>query len=514
MCRFLIVVLCLLVFSFPTFSFGGEIKSDPDINAPEISGLYQFSFENISLPASEELGLLGANYLIENSLAGKSSWNLGLGVYGAVTGERGGFFTGGFHLGWRYSLSRSYFLESNAFVGGGGGGSAPQGGGLMLRAAAGLGKQVGLDRYLLGLSRVSFPNGAINSNQISFAYSRQFSLLHFSGWSSDSVRSRWRNAFANNKSYSQQISVQVMNYFPGRSVKGRDSRLHESMLSVLGIRVSQQMGKVFWGEFETAGGMSGGIDGFAQVLGGLSVKKALHRKVSLTSGWLLGAAGGGNVDTGGGMITRAYSGVEVVLSPRWRSYLQLGYVSAFDGGFSAKTVNMNLVYQFQNISTEKKSIKKSASTLNVKWRKLRVRPGVQRYTRYAKNARKYLGTPNPDVDLTNLKLDAFVSRSVFFTGQALGAFDGGAGGYAVGLLGPGIQINRYVGVELLAGVAGGGGIAVGSGKIIQPMINFELPHNKRWSSEISVGYIKAVDEALSAYVLNAGLVYRFAQPYY
>jgi len=54
----------------------------------------------------------------------------------------------------------------------------------------------------------------------------------------------------------------------------------------------------------------------------------------------------------------------------------------------------------------------------------------------------------------------------------------------------------------------------GSGKIVQPMINLELPHSKQWSSEVSAGYITAVDGKLSAYVFNAGLVYRFSQPYF
>jgi len=78
---------------------------------------------------------------------------------------------------------------------------------------------------------------------------------------------------------------------------------------VLGIRFSQQLNKLFWGEFETAGAMSGGIDGFAQVLGGLSLKNTLNRRLILSTGWLLGAAGGGNVDTGGGLLTRVYSGL-------------------------------------------------------------------------------------------------------------------------------------------------------------------------------------------------------------
>jgi len=492
---------CFLFFSsFPVFS--SETK------LPQISGLYQFSLENIALSDSERLGLLGTNYLLE-----KNNGYVGLGVYGAVTGDRGGFFTGGLHIGKSFPLFSGYFLDGNAFVGGGGGGAAPQGGGLMLRAALGAARQLGAHRLFLGMSRVSFPNGNINSNQVSFAYDYRFQSLHFSGWDFEQSKITWNKIFASQRVYPQQVSMQVMNYYPGGSVKGRDLRLHQPVLGVLGIRVSQKMAKRLWGEFETAGAMRGGIDGFAQVLGGVSVKQSLNPILKLSGGWLLGAAGGGNVDTGGGVITRVYAGVEIAFHQRWSTYLQLGYLTALDGAFAANTANINLVYRFENIAFDRKELVLTDNK-KLKWRKLRIRPGVQRYTGYAGNARKYQGQENLDVDLVNLKLDAFIGSGVFFTGQALGAFDGKAGGYAVGFLGPGFQFSRYVGAELLVGVAGGGGLAVGNGKIVQPMINFEIPHNRKWSSEISTGYIKAVDGDLSAFVLNLGLVYRFAQPYY
>ena len=67
--------------------------------------------------------------------------------------------------------------------------------------------------------------------------------------------------------------------------------------------------------------------------------------------------------------------------------------------------------------------------------------------------------------------------------------------------------------ELLGGVAGGGGIAVGSGQIVQPMANFSWPLNNRWEIEGSLGYIVAVNDDLSAFVSNLALNYRFQSPF-
>ncbi|HFD32647.1 MAG TPA: hypothetical protein ENJ28_08100 [Gammaproteobacteria bacterium] len=482
-----------------------------DNTFPIVKGSYQLSLENILLPGAEEMGLMGGNYLIETSYL-----TTGLGIYGAVTGDRGGFFTGGFHLAKLVVLPREYFFEANVFAGGGGGGAAPQGGGLMLRAALGLGKQINNHRYFLGLSQVSFPNGDINSRQMSFAYTYLFKKMHFPGWEYEQSPVNWDKLFSTQSIHIQQVSMQLLDYFPAPSVLGRNGLAHNKRLSTLGIRFSKQINQLLWGEFETAGAMRGGIDGFAQVFGGFSLKQKISQRLSLSSGWLLGAAGGGNVDTGGGSMSRIFAGVEIDLYRRWSSYLQLGYIFALDGAFSAKTVNFNLVYSFENIMLSPKVAKNSVRSKirSLHWRRLSIRPGVQKYTFYQQPARKFNNQKNLDVDLTILKLDAYFSSQFYVSGQALGAFRGKAGGYAVGLLGPGFRLNQFLSTELLFGVAGGGGIDVGSGKLIQPMINFDVKHSNVWSTELSAGYVKAYDGKLSAFVFNLGVAYRFSHPYY
>jgi len=64
----------------------------------------------------------------------------------------------------------------------------------------------------------------------------------------------------------------------------------------------------------------------------------------------------------------------------------------------------------------------------------------------------------------------------------------------------------------LIGAAGGGGLAVGSGQIAQPMVNIHLPLNERWALEASLGYIRAVNGDLSAVASNVALSYRFRAP--
>ncbi|MCG3189824.1 MAG: hypothetical protein LKCHEGNO_02325 [Burkholderiaceae bacterium] len=74
------------------------------------------------------------------------------------------------------------------------------------------------------------------------------------------------------------------------------------------------------------------------------------------------------------------------------------------------------------------------------------------------------------LDTVGLKLDRYMGPHLYLTGQAHSAYAGGAGAYSIGLIGAGLATApapRRFGVELLAGAAGGGGVASGNGAIAQ-----------------------------------------------
>ena len=84
----------------------------------------RFSFEEIDMPdAGEKMGLysIGAYDQLNSWLYG------GITLYGAATGRRGGFFTGGYSLGIEHHLSDNWILDAGSYVGAGGGGAAAQG---------------------------------------------------------------------------------------------------------------------------------------------------------------------------------------------------------------------------------------------------------------------------------------------------------------------------------------------------------------------------------------------------
>jgi len=500
--RYSILFMCLVLYCF-------SIQAQ---QLPVIKNHLAFSYDNLQLPDNESMGLLGGNYLFDLNY----NFYSGLGVYGAVKGRRGGFFTGGLDVGWRYFIFRNFFIDLNGFVGGGGGGAAPQGGGLMLRSAFDAGIKLNQSSIGIGYSYVEFPNGDISSQQVSVNYRYSFESFHFSGWSSKKGNNiQWLKKLRNRSLVNpSQFSLQLTHYFPYDSVKVSGKKF-DNRLDILGIRWRNKLNKDLWLEFETGGAMLGNIDGFAQVFSGLSYENYLGKQVYGNIGVLIGAAGGGDVNTGGGIVYRTFAGLGYQFNPQWSVASQIAWTAALEGDFKAKTALLNVIYHYKSLIPAGSSTKPTLSNMqsDIKWHRYRIRPGVQRYSHYYGFGRKNDSVKNLDVNLVNLKLDSFINSNFYVTGHALGAFSGEAGGYAVGLVGPGIQINRYLSAEILGGVAGGGGIAVGSGQIVQPMFNIAWPLDDQWEIEGSAGYIFAVNDDLSAIVTNLGAIYRFRSPF-
>ncbi len=506
LCAFLILSVLILNFSVVTKASANDVTV--------INNQFRISFEQMTLPQNEAMGLLGFNYLLKPT----RPFYFGLGIYGAVTGDRGGFFTGGLEAGLQYELLNNWIIDVGGFAGGGGGGAAPQGGGAMLRPHIDL--YYKKNRYAVGLSynQVNFPNGNIQSEQFGLVLETEFDTFllpgHFSnsGGSADIRASQISQANRTDRLFSPQLTF----YHPRGSRKGRGDIIHDRAINVIGIRWRQRTGSVLWNEFETGGSWGGGTDGFAQVLFGKGLRFPLITRSYLVSGAMLGAAGGGNVDTGGGVIVRAYAGIQYFLSKRWMLGLESGWTQAIDGEFAALTSVINIGYQYQVLFPNAGS--GDSYTVN-NWARYRIRSGIQRYSHYQDNGRKDAALPGLDIDQTALKIDYFLSHNVFVSGQALAAYRGDVGGYAVGLVGVGFeqrlaQNNALnIGLELLVGAAGGGGVAVGDGSIVQPMLNFNALLKKHYYVGLGVGYIYAPTGDFRALVSDINVEYRFSVPH-
>ena len=472
-------------------------------------GHYSITYDSMHLPSNEQLGLLGTNYFYDFGNA-----YVGVGIYSAVSGHRGGFFTGGVEAGYAYPFSRCIALDAGFFAGGGGGGSAPQGGGLMLRPHVGLlynlaGYQIGL-----GVSQVKFPNGDIDSKQLYAQIVIPFEDVHKRNTNSPMIiddlddfmkssgkKMGWSNTY---------FAVIFQRYMIPGSVKNTSGTSVSQDMDLIGFEYGKNYNSHIFAFLQTSGAGGGGASGYAEILGGLGYKQPLSRYFGAYAKASFGAAGGGKVDTGGGLIDKGSIGFYANLNKKLTLTTEIGHIGAINGDFKATSLMLGLSYKLKTltIGDHLQPLDSYQTFGDHKWN---IKLSNERYFGN-KNIRKR-GTDAASVNLIGLEADSFLDSHYYMVAEALGAYSGHSGGYAVGLVGMGrrVAIREHLDLfaKMLLGVAGGGDVSTGGGFIYQPMVGVEYKLNKSFGIQTSFGQVKAFSGTLNTTVLNLGVSYKF-----
>ena len=479
-------------------------------------GDYRFTYDNLQLPGNESMGLLGGSYLLR-----KDQWYGGLGTYSAISGKRGGFYTIGLEFGRIFPLNPSWRLNLNGFVGGGGGGSAPQGGGLMLRESLAIEYLFGHNSYSLGVSGVQFPNGDISSEQVTFGFARRFESLFapvdYDLANLDHDILHWLNSGKNIGFDRYQFSAQWKQYRPSSNARMTTGQPHPDEMRLLGVKVRYFPVDSFYTGLATYGANGGGVDGFAQLGLIAGMRWSLIPAISTHLEFQLGSAGGGRVETGGGLIVATELGLNVLLNNSFSLGVEVGYITAPGGEFSATSYALSAGYQYDllGILNSPKPLFTDSGLTRRDWR---VRLLHQRYNPANGGKFRKPGSGVADdlpVDLVGISMDLFITPKLYLSGQAIGAYDGGAGGYAVGMFALGYQQpvtdSLSLGGEVGGGSAGGGGLAVGEGLVRHYYLTAEYQVTKQISLEMAVGRFEAFDGPLQANLFQLSLAYRFSE---
>ena len=466
-----------------------------------VDNRFNISLESVEISSNEDMTLLGASYFITPK---DSNLYYGASLFGTVTGKRGGFFVGGFNLGFNYEFIKDIYFDSGLFLGGGGGGSAPQGGGLMSKKYIGFNYR--LDNYLFGLaySNIEFLNGDIKSSNLAFNFSFAFKTLY-----ADSQYPKSLNRF-NLKNDQDYIDATYQLYFPlSNSLKTDNTKLTTTM-HLVGVEYGFLIDKDIFVYFESAGAMGGDSTGYMEVLSGVALKNRLNNSFSLKMRTSFGSAGGGRVKTDGGLINKTSFDL-IYRFNRVKTTVGAGYINALEGDFSAfsSRVAVGLDTNFLTLTNKKSSI----DYKNIFTKRFNIRVANQRYIYKDNITSKNNGL---DVDLIGLKIDMFLNSKIYLSGQAFGAYNGDAGGYASGLFGIGylqnIYKNIFTVVEVDAGAGGGGSLQTGNGSIFELLAGFRYKIDNRFSLEVSKGVIN-LNGTLKTDVLDIALVYNFYKLY-
>ena len=474
--------------------------------------ILRFSFEEIDMPdEGEQMGLygIGAYERFNPWLYG------GITAYGAATGRRGGFFTGGYTLGMQSKLTDNWILDVGGYAGAGGGGAAPDGGGLHIRPHLGLKYDFSWGVLGLNYTYVDFPNGDISSDAIALSMDFPFSsLINNSEQDDDGLTEAdyFGADWSNLSRHRSHLAARVRSYSPVSGSKTASGKSLDNSLGLVGVEYTYFLDENWFATFETAGAASGGVGGYAELLAGVGYRLPLTKndRLALLPSLTIGGAGGGDVGTGGGVVARANLGLEFRLSTDLSLIMDSGYLTAPDGNFDTQYVGFNLAYVMETFAQDPKGTPLEGTDL-IQTTKWRYRPAHQLYFDAERK-----GDSSRDMQLFGGKIDWLGGDWWYLTGQGLSAYGGGAGGYSEGHWGIGVVSPSWKNLqlygEMLIGAGGGGGVDSGSALLYKPSVGLEYNLNKDFSLQTGIGKVISKEGNLDANTLDVSLVWRFGTP--
>jgi len=495
--RALIVVLLMSV-----HFFYAQTSSIPEQKTQV--GFGQIDFLSIKMPEGEQnMDYTGLHYNLK-----LNNWSYaGVGLYGAVGGIRGGFFTLGVNAGIQKKITNKLFIDAGLHFGGGGGASAPDGGGAFILPHLNLGYDFKYFSATAGYSYVDFfDGGTINSSQINVAVQvpLSFKTANFkdreNSFSIEDLKPTSWNTLSN------RISL-FMHLNNAHVTKGS---YKDNTIRLAGFELNSYItDNIFF--FVKADGAYHGIKaGYMDVfLGGgyhLSMNK---NRTNILAKFGVGAGGGGGVDTKGGFLIYPDISLEQKLFDNVYASINKGYMMSPNSHFVSSTFGFGLKYYVDRDGTFSKKKNSEFSEGIFKGFETIIKQDL-----YIDAARD--GGFNQNMHQISLQLNLFLNKYLYAAGQTSFANFGDAGAYAEGIVGLGIQSNEFfnrktsIFAQVLGGAAGGGGISTGQGLIVKPSIGVKHKLTENLQLRLGTGYVKAKGGSLSSTYLNLGISYNFS----
>ena len=471
--------------------------------------------ERVDVGDGVSMGMVGLNYQRQFT----PNLAAGLAVYGATTGDRGGFFAWGANGAYRRAFG-PWQAETGLFVGGGGGSPGWVGGGLMLRPHVEISRAVGPLRLGLGVSRVKFPNGQVSSTQ-PYATLR-WSTSTFLGPGGESATLSNGASLLGQTADSEFAGV-VGVYKPSKSPR-RDASGGTGALQYGGLAFRRSLGGERWlggkpyATITTLGAIGGGYDGYAELTGGFGLqwRTAAVPQFALRAEAAVGSSGAGStVDTGGGLIGKVGGALVWQPMPNLSVSALLGRVQS-RGRFSANEARLELAWRLWDVvpggSFDTSASDGAPVPIGLKWSPWGVSTGWVQYPNMLRDD----GT-TPALGVVALKLERQFGPNWRLVTQAATAATGNAGGYATGHVGvgwmstPWVGSNWRLGAEATVGAAGGGSVAVNGGLFAQAQLQARYALARDWALQFDVGQLRGARGGLSSPLVGLSLVSSFSR---
>jgi hypothetical protein len=259
---------------------------------------------------------------------------------GAMGGESTGYmqmFLGG---GYRLGLTESTFVKLAAQLGVAGGGAVDTGGGFIMDASLGL-QQYLTDDVFVGINGgyVKAPDGSFEATSLALQLGYRYGAPNVG---KKSV------TLASLADYSRQ-HIRLRTTHQTYRKDNPNWRSHHSDLSVdnLGLQADYFLSENFYLSGQGLAAYSGKAGAYMIGLVGAGWHQPfLQSPVFVDVEGLVGAAGGGGLNVGGGLVWQANANLGYQISDAFSVIATVGYIDAPEGDFRAKVVGASFAYHF------------------------------------------------------------------------------------------------------------------------------------------------------------------------
>ena len=499
-----------LLFLFAIVFFSQQIIAQNEIVPKKKTqkAFGKIDFLSIELPNNEpNMGFTGIHYNLM-----LNDWSYaGVGLYGAVAGNTGGFFTLGVNAGIKKYLGDNFYVDTGFHFGGGGGKGAPDGGGAFILPHFNLGYDFESFSINSGWSYVDFfDEGNIKGHQLNVSLEIPLDYTY-----SDYDVSENLIDFDNLKNSDWNINskrTSLMFHQNNLKIKGdtretNGNKYNGETIRLAGFELANYFSKNWFAFLKVDGAFDGIKAGYMDVfLGGGYLYSFNKKNTNILAKFGLGAGGGGGIETEGGFLIYPDISIEQKIFKDIYLALNTGFVMSPNSNVYTQSYGFGLKYYI-----ERNGIINDESFTNGKFKGFEVIVKQDVYFDAKRDT-----NIEEDMHQISLQINLDLNKNIYVTGQTSFANFGDAGAYAEGIVGFGAKTNSFcrnkitVFGQVLGGAAGGGGISTGEGLIVKPSAGFSYKLNNTLSFRTSGGYVKAKGGQLSSTFINFGIKYHLS----
>lgn len=467
----------------------------------------RLSWETVAMSTEPDLGFFGIGVDLYRLVKKKNTVYVGLSSYSAVTGIRPGLITLGMSAGYRPRLGNNWYADIGGFIGGGGGGGADDGGGLILRPHLELERTFGNIGVQFGVSRIDFPSGSIQGNQVNVGLTfHGANYLKVPYNATVSLKETQNTNFK--KLRFAIVGTQYMNL-----AKGSVNNPSVSKVGLVGMQLESEMNEYFYSMLKLNGAFSGGTDGYMSVFLGLGAKYPfLYNRLFVEGRILAGPTGGGAINTGGGATTQFEGGVDLGLGKGYDLKLMAGKTLAPWGPFDANHIEIGIGKTFERIVAKKDIFNVDAKDYYEN------KMGFALFNRvyFPPKANTKTGVPYLNsFNSLGIEIQKYLSDRFSINGGTVWAYQGDYGAYAEGLLGATYYQPVFDKTKLtlkgMFGAAGGGDLDTGSGLVVEYAFGLERSLSNRWDFFVNIGQTVPIEGNFKPISLDFGLKFNATQ---